>query len=241
MSRDPSKSRPLSDNVKRMMWLERASPRSSDVYSAKREFTENDRLFCHKQGLLFMEAAAMGLKMEDFAPLYMRSQLAGVVDHYFCSSFQNEADLAKLLQMPVLVDNPRVIIETLYWIEDIISKTKDTDNKSLILSKAYQAESCQPPKALLELSGREVNDIDILSYAYWLGYMYRCECIMHDESSRMVYGAFDEKTMLTIFKEISDSPLNKENLSDCAVTICEMLDRLLIEKIWKNKHYKDCI
>ena len=99
MSRDPSKSRPLSDNVKRMMWLERASPRSSDVYSAKREFTENDRLFCHKQGLLFMEAAAMGLKMEDFAPLYMRSQLAGVVDHYFCSSFQNEADLAKLLQV----------------------------------------------------------------------------------------------------------------------------------------------
>ena len=241
MSRDPSKSRPLSNNVKRMMWLERASPRSGEVYKAKRAFTESDRLYCHKQGLLFMEAAAMGLKMEDFAPLYMKSQLAGVVDHYFCSSFQDESELARLLQMPVLVDNPKVIIETLYWIEDIISKTSKTDNKSLILSKAYQAESAQPPKALLELSGREVNDIDILSYAYWLGYMYRCECIMHDESSRMVYGAFDEKTMLTIFKEISDSPLNKENLSDCAVTICEMLDRLLIEKIWKNKHYKDCI
>ena len=35
MSRDPSKSRPLSDNVKRMMWLERASPRSSDVYTVQ--------------------------------------------------------------------------------------------------------------------------------------------------------------------------------------------------------------
>jgi hypothetical protein len=64
---------------------------------------------------------------------------------------------------------------------------------------------------------------------------------MHDESSRMVYGAFDEKTMLTVYKEISDSPLNKENLSDCAVAICDMLDQLLITKIWKGKNYKDCI
>ena len=39
--------------------------------------------------------------------------------------------------------------------------------------------------------------------------------------------------------EESDSPLNKENLSDCAVTICEMLDQLLITKIWKGKNYKD--
>ena len=107
--------------------------------------------------------------------------------------------------------------------------------------QSSQAESCQPPKALLELSGEEVRDIDALSFAYWLGYMYRCECIIHDESSRMVYGAFDEKTMLTVYKEISDSPLNKENLSDCAVTICEMLDQLLITKIWKGKNYKDCI
>lgn len=241
MSRDPSKSRPLSDNVKRMMWLERASPKNGDVYRSKRKFTESDHLYCHKQALLFMEAAAMGLKMENFAPLYMKSQLAGVVDHYFCSSFQDESSLAKLLKMPLLMDNPRIIIETLYWIDDIISKTNDTDNKSLVLSKAYETEYYQPPKALLELSGVEVSNIDELSYAYWLGYMYRCECIMHDESSRMVYGAFSERTMMTVYEDVLGSPPNEENLSECAEEICGLLDELLVKRIWKDKKYRDCI
>ena len=182
-----------------------------------------------------MEAAAMGLKMENFAPLYMKSQLAGVVDHYFCSSFQDESSIAKLLQMPLLMDNPRIIIETLYWIDDIISKTKETDNKSLVLSKAYEAEHYKPPKALLELSGVEVSDIDELSYAYWLGYMYRCECIMHDESSRMVYGAFSQQTMLTVYEKILADPMNEGNLADCAEKICDLLDELLVRSIWGNK------
>lgn len=81
MSRDPAKSRPLSANVKRMMWLERASPRSSKVINAQRVWTENDKIYCHKQGNLFMEAAAMGFSMDSFVPLYMTSQLAGVIDY----------------------------------------------------------------------------------------------------------------------------------------------------------------
>ena len=59
MSRDPSKSRPLSANVKRMMWLERAAPENSKVLNARRTFTDKDKIYCHKQGKLFMEAAAM--------------------------------------------------------------------------------------------------------------------------------------------------------------------------------------
>ena len=42
MSRNPAKSRPLSENVKRMMWLERASPRNNKVMRSGREFTQND-------------------------------------------------------------------------------------------------------------------------------------------------------------------------------------------------------
>lgn len=241
MSRNPAKSRPLSENVKRMMWLERASPRSQDVYRSKKQFTETDHIYCHKQGNMFMEAAAMGLKMDSFAPLYMKSQLAGVIDYYFCSSLQDESDLSKLLQIPLLMENPRIIIETLYWIDDIVSKTTDTDNKSLVLSKAYEAEIYHTPKALLELSGSEVKDIDDLSYAYWLGYIYRCECILHDESSRMVYGAFEEETMHSAYYRILTSPLNNMNLADCAEEICAELDRLLIEEIWSDKKYKKYI
>lgn len=48
MSRDPARSRPLSANVKRMIWLERAAPRSSKVMNAERIWTENDYIYCHK-------------------------------------------------------------------------------------------------------------------------------------------------------------------------------------------------
>ena len=198
MSRDPSKSRPLSANVKRMMWLERAAPENSKVLNAQRTFTDKDKIYCHKQGKLFMEAAAMGFKMEDFVPLYMNSQLAGVLD--YCFSCSAETALTGLLQIPVLLQNPRTIIESLYWIEDIVSKAKETDNKSLILSKAYEAEVKHTPKALLELPSTENTDIEELSYAYWLGYIYRCECVIHDESSRMVYSAFEEVVMHSAYK-----------------------------------------
>ncbi len=239
MSRDPSKSRPLSANVKRMMWLERAAPRNKKVMSEQRDFTEKDKIYCHKQGTLFMEAAAMGFPMEEFVPLYMTSQLAGVLD--YCFSFSNEVEtaLTGLLQIPVLIQNPRSIIESLYWIEDIVSKANETDNKSLVLSRAYEADFRHTPKALLELPSTENTDIDYLSYAYWLGYIYRCECLIHDESSRMVYSAFDESVMHTAYTEIIRSKFGEKNLTDCAKEICAFLDKLLVEKIWpKNNHKK---
>lgn len=174
MSRDPARSRPLSANVKRMMWLERAAPRSSKVINAQRVWTENDYIYCHKHGNLFMEAAAMGFPMESFVPLYMNSQLAGVIDYNFSSSNGAGLGLSELLQIPALLQNPRTIIESLYWIEEILEKTKETDNKSMILVHAYE-ELKYTPKALLALPETENQNVDELSYAYWLGYIYRCE------------------------------------------------------------------
>ena len=144
------------------MWLERAAPKNKKVMSEQRDFTEKDKIYCHKQGTLFMEAAAMGFSMEEFVPLYMTSQLAGVLD--YCFSFSNEVEtaLTGLLQIPVLIQNPRTIIESLYWIEDIVSKAKETDNKSLVLSRAYEADFRHTPKALLELPSTENTDIDYL-------------------------------------------------------------------------------
>lgn len=238
MSRDPAKSRPLSANVKRMMWLERAAPRNHNVLNADRSFTDNDHIYCHKQGELFMEAAAMGFTMPDFAPLYMTSQLAGVIDYSFSSSNGVDTALSGLLQIPVLLQNPRTIVESLYWIDDIISRAKETDNKSLLLSQAYEADMKHTPKALLDLPDTENSNIDDLSYAYWLGYIYRCECILHDESSRMVYSAFDEKTMSKAYTDILNSPINDRDLSECAKEICSDLDRLLVEKIWPEQKHK---
>lgn len=239
MSRDPARSRPLSANVKRMMWLERAAPRNTKVLNAERIWTENDYIYCHKQGQLFMEAAAMGFSMESFVPLYMNSQLAGVIDYNFSTSNGAGHGLCDLLKIPALLQNPRSIIESLYWIEEILEAAEKTDNKSLLLAHAYEAEMKHTPKALLELPENENSNIDELSYAYWLGYIYRCECIMHDESSRMVYSAFSEQIMREAYDNVVNSPMNSRNLSDCAKEICADLDKLLVEKIWpENKHRK---
>lgn len=183
-----------------------------------------------------MEAASMGIAMGDFAPLFMTSQLAGVFDVSFSAANGMENDeLSNLLRIPVLWKSPECIVEALYWVNDIISKAEDGQNKSLLLSQAYEAERLMLPPALAELPEEPNRNVDELAYAYWLGYIYRCECLMHEESSRMVYGAFKESVMRKAYQRLLTSPLADSDLSDTAVEICNELDRLLVEKIWPDK------
>ena len=175
----------------------------------------------------------MGFTMDNFAPTFMTSQLAGVFDVNFSSSaFIDNESLSDFLQIPVLLKSPQLIVEALYWIDDIISKTDAGQNKSLALSEAYNAEKLKLPPALAELPKEQNRDIDALSYAYWLGFIYRCECLLHDESSRMVYGAFPEDLMRMAYQKLIIGPLADSNLIDVAENICADLDRFLVEKIW---------
>ena len=240
-SRNPARSRPLSANVKRLMRLERASPENERVIKVLRPFTARDIAYCRKQGNLFMEAASMGFSMENFAPLFMTSQLAGVFDVSFAAAEGMENDeLSNLLRIPMLLKSPEAIVEALYWIDDIISTTEEGENKSLVLSQAYGAERLRLPPALAELPDEPNRNVDELAYAYWLGYIYRCECLLHEESSRMVYGAFEEKLMRAAYQELLRSPLGQNDLTDSAVEICRELDRLLVEQIWpaRSRHHK---
>ena len=235
-SRDPAKSRPLSANVKRLMRLARASPQNDRVIKYERKSTARDIAYCHKQGTLFMEAASMGFSMSGFAPLFMTSQLAGVFDVSFSAANGMENDeLSNLLRLPMLLKKPATIVEALYWIDGIVSKADDGQNKSLMLTKAYEQDQLRLPPALKELPEEPNRNVDDLAYAYWLGYIYRCECLLHEESSRMVYGAFSEQIMRAAYEELLNSPLGQENLVDSASQICGELDRLLVEKIWPAK------
>ena len=182
----------------------------------------------------------MGFSMEEFAPLFMTSQLAGVFDVSFAAANGMENDeLSNLLRIPLLLKKPETIVEALYWIDDIISKAEDGQNKSLLISQAYEQEKLALPPALAELPEEPNRNVDELSYAYWLGFIYRCECLLHEESSRMVYGAFPEPVMRRSYEELLRSPLGQCDLVDSATEICASLDRLLVEKIWpakENRH-----
>ena len=175
----------------------------------------------------------------DTANSVATSQMAGVFDASFSSSaVMDNENLSNFLQIPVLLKSPELIVESLYWIDDIISRAQEGDNKSLLITEAYQAERLKLPQALAELPAEQNRNIADLSYAYWLGFIYRCECLLHEESSRMVYGAFTEKIMRAAYDRLMASPLADENLVDIAETICSDLDRLLVEKIWPTEEKK---
>lgn len=235
-SKNPAKSRPLSSNVRRLMKLSRASPQNKEIIKMTRHFTDRDYAYCMKQGNLFMEASFMGFPMDEFAPLFMTSQLAGVLDVSFATANGMENnELANMLRLPLLLKTPGTIVEVLYWIDDIISHSEEGQNKSLLLSQAYEEERLRFPPALENLPQEPNRNIDELSYAYWLGYIYRCECLLHEESSRMVYDAFKEPIMKQAYKDFLSSPLAQSDLSEGALEICGILDRLLVEKIWPTK------
>ena len=131
-SKNPAKSRPLSANVKRLMRLARASPQNRNVVKVGRQLSIRDLAYCNKQGTLFMEAASMGFAMRDFAPLYMTSQIAGIFDVYFSTSNGvGSNELFDLIRIPMLLKSPETVVEALYWIDDIIERAEDGENKSL--------------------------------------------------------------------------------------------------------------
>lgn len=244
-ARNPARSRPLSRNVKRLMKMARESPINPEVEKIEREFTERDLAYCDMQGSIFMAAVDRGLAMSEFAPVFMNSQLAGVIDYSFsCAGGMEEDDISNYLRMPVLLKSPSVIVDTVMWLNEIVSGVGTGENPNMAIVKALNEEETEEsdPQAhaspVIMDSETDVKKLaDDYEYAYWLGYIYRCECHLHDESSRMVYGAFSEEFMRDFYGKLS---LGQDAvLAECAPEICRRLDALLVGKLWKKKDSKE--
>ena len=242
--KNPAKSRPLSRNVKRLMRMARESPLNPDVEKIEREFTERDLAYCDMQGSIFMAAVDRDIPMSEFAPVFMNSQLAGVIDYSFsCAGGMEEDDISNYLRMPVLLKSPSIIVDTVMWLNRIVSGVDPGESMNLAIVKALNDETDDETPDELPGQARDsplptgVPDIrklaDEYEYAYWLGYVYRCECHLHDESSRMVYGAFSEAFMRDFYGKLA---FNEEvSLVECAPDISRRLDALLVGKLWRKK------
>lgn len=240
--KNPAKARPLSSNVRRLMTMARESPQNAAVQKIHRHFTERDLAYCDMQGNIFMAAIDRGISMEIFAPLYMTSQLAGVMDHSFSVSGGMEEDnLSSLLQVPMLLKSPEMIVDVVLWLNNIVSQLEKGKSANLAVVEACIQESgnIQPATIEVEVGTADIPDsieslADEYEYAYWLGYIYRYECLMHDESSRMVYGAFSEEFMRDTYEQMFTGEAGADVvLVECAEEICRRLDTLLIGKLWK--------
>ena len=242
--KNPARSRPLSRNVKRLMRMARESPLNPDVEKIEREFTERDLAYCDMQGSIFMAAVDRDIPMSEFAPVFMNSQLAGIIDYSFsCAGGMEEDDISNYLRMPVLLKSPSIIVDTVMWLNRIVSGVDPGESMNLAIVKALNDETDDETPDELPGQARDsplptgVPDIrklaDEYEYAYWLGYVYRCECHLHDESSRMVYGAFSEAFMRDFYGKLA---FNEEvSLVECAPEICRRLDALLVGKLWRKK------
>ena len=116
--KNPARSRPLSANVKRLMRLARESPHNPQVEKIQRPFTDRDWVYCDMQGSIFMAAVDRGVAMGEFAQIFMNSQLAGVIDYSFsCAGGMEEDDTSRLLQMPLLLKSPELIVDTVLWLD----------------------------------------------------------------------------------------------------------------------------
>ena len=241
--RNPAHTRPLSNNVKRLMRESRASPQNPNVVKSGRALGEKDMAFCDLQGCIFMCAVDRGLDMELFAPLFMNSQLSALIDFSFfhpgCQGFEVE-----YLKLPLLLKSPELIVDVLLWIEGIVAK-KDKDETARAalvnaLSKDTPTDAKSDHGGIDADDGRliavddSISDIDLdeltarYEYAYLLGYIYRYESLLHEEASRMVYAVLDEPFMRETFDQMD---LDDVNLADCAGEICERLDQLIINNL----------
>ena len=252
--KNPARSRPLSPNVRRLMKMARESPLNPNVEKIERDFTARDLAYCDMQGNIFMAAIDLGIPMSEFAPIYMNSQLAGVIDYSFSrAGGMEEDDIATYLRMPVLLQSPAIIVDTVMWLNEIVSHMNPGESLNMAVANALSNDelisvknSPEPvpvqdsPEPIPAQDGAEYEnteaalpepDIETLAddyeYAYWLGYIYRCECHLHEESSRMVYGAFDEAFMRDFYGKLD----NDVTLTEAAPAICRQLDDLLISRL----------
>ena len=238
-TRNPARSRPLSANVKRLMKMARESPVNPAVEKIERDFTTRDLAYCDMQGNIFMAAVDRGLAMSDFAPIFMNSQLAGVIDYSFSrTGGMEEDDISNFLRIPLLMKSPALIVDTVLWLNEIVSHTAPGESLNLAVVNALDKEETSRPADAGpdRFAGSGELDVDALAdayeYAYWLGYIYRCECHMYDESSRMVYGAFSEAFMRDLYEKLSFD--EEATLTECAPEICRRMDALLVGRMWKG-------
>ena len=245
-SRNPARSRPLSRNVRRLMKMARESPLNPAVEKIERPFTARDLAYCDMQGNIFMAAIDQGYAMERFVPVYMNSQLAGIIDYSFSVSGGMETDdVSEFLRIPMLLQSPQLLVDVVMWLNRIVSGVDASKSANLAVVQACLADDALQETSKDKPVEQESPDLpkdmkalaDAYEYAYWLGNIYRCECHMHDESSRMVYGAFSERFMRDFYEQMAHD--DEVALADCAQEICRRLDMLLVGKLWRSK--KTCM
>ena len=141
----------------------------------------------------------------------------------------------------MLLESPELIVTLVIWLNDVVQATEEDDSAAIL--RALSSSATAPlapslPSSSTTLNEVQLDDIQLLEvdqevvkryeYAYWLGYIYRYECLLHEEASRMVFSVLDEPLMREMYGHLK---LGNINLADCAPEICQRLDMMIVNKL----------
>ena len=167
---------------------------------------------------------------------------------FSCAGGMETDSISNLLKVPLLLKSPETIVDVTMWLNEIVSKLDPEESANLAVVSACMEDGRKEENVQPKSTDEEANietgiatSIETLTeryaYAYWLGYIYRFECLLHEESSRMVCGAFSEDFMRRTYEEMEEQREKDSEitLAECAGEICSRLDMLLVGKLWKTE------
>ena len=158
-TQNPARSRPLSRNVVRLMKESRASPQNPKVIKAARKMGPKEIAYCEKQGDIFMTAVDLDVPISRFAGLYMNSQVAGLLDVSFSQANGIESDeIADLIQLPMLLESPELIVALVIWLNDVVQATEEDDSTAILRALSSPATAPLAPY----LSSATLNEVQVL-------------------------------------------------------------------------------
>ena len=158
-TQNPARSRPLSRNVVRLMKESRASPQNPKVIKAARKMGPKEIAYCEKQGDIFMTAVDLDVPISRFAGLYMNSQVAGLLDVSFSQANGIESDeIADLIQLPMLLESPELIVALVIWLNDVVQATEEDDSAAIL--RALSSPTTAPLAPYL--SSATLNEVQVL-------------------------------------------------------------------------------
>ena len=197
------------------MAMAREEACESGLYSVPRSFADGEEEYCRLQGEIFREAVKKGHDLESFSEMFMTSRLATKIDYSFFRPGKVDA-------VGVMMGDPAMVVGTLYEVDRIVKNLEDGSDPGQAVMAVDWGHLRETEGATPTLDKSEA------AYAFWLGFIYRCECLIHEESSRMVYGAFPEPVMRGVHE---GKPSDETGLTMAkALEICTGLDAMFVKE-----------
>ena len=197
------------------------------VEKIPRNFTEHDHVYCDMQGQIFRAGINMGVRIRQFTDAFMMSRVTAVMD-YDCSRTAGSEE--NVFNSLILMEEPRAVADLVMMMTRIPAR-KAGDRT---IQEMLKEDGTLKLDARFEPTSDERDDP---VYAYWLGYIYRYECLLRSECSLDIYARYSEELLHDFYVQASSA--GEMRLPEDAAEICSRIERMRTEKRYTMEMRKE--